>query len=382
MKTPDELKVALRRQWNDAKRRAARLLGGKGAWPVIISIGRPSPRALSSDLDAVKCHVSVWRQIRVGEVVWEAVHYRATSAPVEVPSQWRIRTPSEWVDACNDAVIRQEFHAMATFVEQTDPAFHPLFIRKRSLWRGKPITEAIQAAKLAMALEPNCATGKPLKMLSLEGIDTKFFERNAHLVTRLLDARFDDEVSRIGLEMFLGAHAESDHWLLVIDLDGSLLPFERQRVRSSELRDTMLPGERLLIIENETCQHHLPAIPRTIAILGAGFDLSWIKGDWLSTKRVAYWGDIDTWGLQFLASARRAIGQLDALMMTSEIFDRFADLAVPEPVIAGLEAPNELNPREQSLYLRLIKDARGRLEQEFISEELSRATILNWANSY
>jgi hypothetical protein len=381
MKSPAELKVILRRQWDDGTRREARLLGAKGAWPVVVSIGCPSPRTLSSDLDAVKRHISVWRQVPIGEVVWEAVRYRATSAPVDVPTLWKIRKPSEWIDACSDAVMRQEFETMATLVERTDPAFHSLFIRKRSLWRGKPTVEVVQAARLAMALEPNCAVGRPLRMLSIEGIDTKFFERHAQLVTKLLDAQFDGEVSQIGLENFLGALAESDHWLLVMDLDGALLPFKKQRVRSSELRETSLPGERLLIVENESCQHQLPTVSKTIAILGAGFDLSWIEGDWLLTKRVAYWGDIDTWGLQFLARARKAIGQLDALMMTSEIFEQFADLAVPEPVVAGTELPNNLNKLEQSLYLRLMKEARGRLEQEFLSEELSRATILNWANN-
>lgn len=93
-------------------------------------------------------------------------------------------------------------------------------------------------------------------------------ERNGQLVTSLLDARFDGEVSRIGLEAFLGAFVEGDHWLLLMDLDGSLLPFKKMRVRSSELRETTIPGERLLIIENESCQHQLPTIPRTIAILG------------------------------------------------------------------------------------------------------------------
>ena len=69
-------------------------------------------------------------------------------------------------------------------------------------------------------------------MLSIEGIDTKFFERNAQLVTALLDVRFDGEVSKIGLASFLGAFTESDHWLLLLDLDGSLLPFKQMRVRA------------------------------------------------------------------------------------------------------------------------------------------------------
>ena len=378
MKSPSELRVILRRQWEDATRRESRLLGAKEAWPIVVSIGRPSPRKLTVDLDSVKRHVSAWSHVRVGKVVWEAVRYRATGDPVDIPTQWRLRKPSEWLEACADVVMRQEFEAMATLVECADAAFHSLLVRKRSLWRGKPTAEVVQAARLAMALEPNCAAGRPLRMLSIGGIDTKFFERNVQLVTALLDARFDGEVSRIGLERFLGALVEGDHWLLLMDLDGSLLPFKKMRVRSSELRETTINGERLLIIENESCQHQLPAVPRTIAVLGAGFDLSWAEADWLSAKQVAYWGDIDTWGLQLLGRARKAIRRLDPLMMTCEVFERFADLAVPEPIVAGTELPTDLSESEQRLYAQLLNKTRGRLEQEFLPEELVRATILGW----
>ncbi len=216
-------------------------------------------------------------------------------------------------------------------------------------------------------------------MLSLEGIDTKFFERNAQLVTALLDVRFDGDVGKIGLESFLGALAEGDHWLLLLDLDGSLLPFKQVRVRSSDLRTMAIPGERLLIVENESCQHQLPALSQMIAVLGAGFDLGWTSADWLSKKKVAYWGDIDTWGLQCLAAARKSIRHLDPLLMSSEVFSQFAELAVPEPVTAGAESPVDLTLAEKDLYERLLNEPYGRLEQEFLPEEICRTTIRNWA---
>lgn len=198
-------------------------------------------------------------------------------------------------------VETQSKELSSELVKSTDPQFHSLFVRRRSLWRNTPVDEVVQAARLAIKLEPGCAEGRPLRLISLAGIDTKFFERNARLVTTLLDVRYDDEVSRLGLEVFLGALLECDHWLLVADLDGSLLPFRRQRVGSSELKDSNLPGQRLLIVENESCLHQLPLLHDTIAVLGAGFDLSWTVNAHLADKQVGYWGDIDTWGLQFLA---------------------------------------------------------------------------------
>lgn len=381
MKSPAELRATLRRQWENASQREARLLDAKDQWPVVVPIGRPSPAMIRADLDGLKRHVEAWRKEAVGEVLWDSVRYRAATAPVDIPIQWKLRRPSEWVEAAADGAMRREFEMMARFVEQTDPMFHSALVRRRSLWRGKRVAEVVRAAQLAMELTPGCAGGRPLRTMSFEGADTKFFERHERLLTTLLDVRFDGEVSAIGLETFLGAWIEGDHWLLVVDLDGSLLPFEKQRVRSSELRDATLPATQVLIVENESCQHLLPRLNDAIALLGTGFDLSWAKGWQHEEARVAYWGDIDTWGLGFLAAARCAIGKLDPLMMTEQVYEQFQLFAVPEPVVAGRRPPEGLTPSEQDLYLRLLREQRGRLEQEFLPKEFVVAAISHWASA-
>jgi hypothetical protein len=380
MKSPAELRIVLRRQWEASVIREARLLGGSDAWPIVASIGRPKPRAIASDLDSVRRHVDDWRRVTIGEVIWAAISYRATSNPVEMPLYWRLRQPTEWVAACADRSMREEFDSMSVFIEQTDACFHSLLIRRRALWHTKTIDEILQATRLALTLEPRCAGNKPLRTLSLEGIDTKFFERNSRLVTALLDARFDGEVSRIGLETFLAATSEGDHWLLVMDLDGSLLPFQKQRVRSSELKCKPLPGTRILIVENETCQHLLPNVPEAIAVLGSGFDLQWTEGRWLHSRHIGYWGDIDTWGLQFLAAARQRLPHVGALMMTPDIYEQNLEAAVPEPIVAAAEAPAGLTDVERMLYERLVTERRGRLEQEFLSAATVREAIDDWCD--
>lgn len=380
MRSPEELSRKYSRQWENADLRETRLLGGEHAWPISLPIGRPKPGAIANELDTVRQHFNAWRKIRIGEVVWESVRYRATSEPIDVPVRWVLRRPNEWLTACADKTVRSEFATLSDLIEQCDPVFHSLLVRRRSLWRVRPTTEVLQATQLALEVTPGCAQGKPLRALSIAGIDTKFFERNDRLITALLDARFDGEVSRIGLEPFLGAAAESDHWLLVADLDGKLLPFRKQRVPSFELKESGLPAPRILIVENESSLHQLPECPDTIAVLGAGFDLSWVEAEWLREKQVAYWGDIDTWGLQFLAKARAAIPNLTALMMTREDFDAHQSASVPEPVIAGEEPPPELNSAEQSLYRHLVQQERGRLEQEFIEVATAREAILRWVD--
>src|SRR5690606_17552060 len=136
-------------------------------------------------------------------------------------------------------------------------------------------------------------------------------------------------------------------WVLVIDLDGGLMFFHQQRVRSSELEAKPLPSRNILIVENETCRHLLPSLRDTIAVLGSGFDLGWTRASWLAEKRVGYWGDIDTWGLTFLAKARGNVPHLTPLMMDRQTFDDHLAAAVEEREKAAEAFPSELTPAEQ-----------------------------------
>jgi hypothetical protein len=181
MKSPSELKVMARRQWENPTLRESRLLGGASVWPLRLLIGRPSPRKISSALDEVKQHIEAWRQVRIGRVIWEPVRYRAASSPVDIPVAWTFSKPSDWIEAAGESSVRQEFQSMATLVEKTACEFHSLLVRRRSLWLDKPLDEVLQASRLAMAISPGCAQGQPLRTISLEGIDTKFFERNSRL---------------------------------------------------------------------------------------------------------------------------------------------------------------------------------------------------------
>lgn len=378
MKSPDDVRRILTRQWQSADTRVHRLLGGRDAWPVNFSIGLPSADDVLSNLDQVKRHINLWRRVSVGEVLWSQRAYRATAEAISVPTHWRLHRPSQWIAACDDRSTTEEFERLSAIIGNADPIYHEVLARRRSLWRDKPDEEVILAASIASELQPGIADGRPLRTISLHGTDTKFFERNEGLVTTLLDVRFDGEPSRLGLAAFLDALSESEHWILLLDLDGNLLPFERMRVRTTELQSAMLPSGILLIIENETCSHLLPTISGTIAVLGSGFDLSWMSADWLAEKRIAYWGDLDTWGLSFLANARRHQPHLVPLLMDVETLTAHAAAAVPEPVAASDEPPVGLTSLEQDLYRRLQTSSRGRLEQEFLPLEIVCNAINNF----
>lgn len=113
-------------------------------------------------------------------------------------------------------------------------------------------------------------------------------------------------------------------------------------------------------------------------MLGAGLDLGWLAAPWLRTRQVAYWGDIDTWGLAMLAAARRHLPDLHALLMDRPTFEAQAHRAVAEPAPADSRSLHGLRPQEAALAQHLRQLPRGRLEQEFLPADTVARALKDW----
>lgn len=377
MKSPADIAARLSRQWHRAPLRVERLLSAD-SWPLRLPIGKPSGAQFAEQTAQVQAHVERWRQVAIGEVVWEAVNYRAGAEPVLMPAQWCLRSPSEWVAATADDTVREEFALLENLVASVAPRYRELLVAERTLWRNKNPQDVVAAATLADSLSPGIARGRPLRLISGLAVDTKFLERHAALLTRLLDERYAGAASDQGLHDFLDAPADKDHWLLVAPLEPGLLPFRRQRITAQELAETRLPGSRVLVVENEQCLHLLPELPDTVAILGAGLDLQWLGADAFNSKKVAYWGDMDTWGLLMLARARLSCPGLSPLVMSRCCFEKFSSQrAVPEPVPAELPSAG-LDEEEAAFFRFLLTQKTGRLEQEYLPADVVQDALFRW----
>ena len=391
MKSPQELAARLAQQWHNADWRERQLLGGSAAWPLAPPIGQPGAQVFLDDAAVLRSHLQQWRSVEqqgLGSVQWQARRYRGSSDTIAVPTQWQLAKPSEYIAAIGHfkapghAQIRAEYARLSAILTEVERSgFQRLLVRRLVQWRDTPTESVIAAARIALQLAPGCAHGKPLRALAVQGNDTKFFERHASLLTALLDERFDGEASRQGLAGFLGALPEDEHWLLVAPLAPGLLPFARQRVRARELLTTPLPASRILLVENERSLHQLPQpLADTIAVLGAGLNLGWLAAPWLQGRNVAYWGDLDTWGLHMLATARDHLQHLQALLMDRATFDAHRHLAVAEPVHAAEPVSDRLRPGEAALGQHLRTLNKGRLEQEFLPAEAVHLAVRAWAD--
>ncbi|MDO5692871.1 MAG: DUF3322 domain-containing protein [Pseudomonadota bacterium] len=383
MKSPAHLTTQLRRQWNDGARRARQLL--EGPWPLELPIPWPSVAELEGQLDAVRDHVRAWRAVPAGQVRWQSRAYRGTGQPIDLPRAWVLSTPGDWVAAMQDGAAASGYarlNRLAALPEvRARPVWLPLLVRQRAVLNEPDVAELIRAIQLAARLSPGCAQGLPLRALPHAGVDSKFWARQRALLTLLLEAAHPGQVAPVGLEAFLGADPSGTHWLDVVDLGGGLLPWPRLRVRAEDLAAHAPPGTALLLVENHQCLHHLPprgSAPGLVAVLGSGLDLAWLAAPWLRQRRVAYWGDIDTWGLVMLARARQALPGLTALLMNEAVWHRHRRQAVAEPVRAE-PAPPGLNAIEQRLDALLRQHpAQGRLEQERLPAAWVRDALARW----
>ena len=391
MKSPQALAARLAQHWNSADWRERQLLGAAAAWPLTLAIGQPDTAVFLNDAAALRCHLQQWRAVEqhgLGSVQWQERRYRGSSDAIAVPTHWQLAKPSQCIAAISHfkvpghAQVKSDYARLSSLIAGVErPGFQRLLVRRLVQWRETPTEAVIAAAHTALQLEPGCAQGKPLRALAVQGNDTKFFERHASLLTALLDERFDGEASRQGLVGFLGALPEDDHWLLIAPLGPGLLPFAQMRVRASELQSTPLPARRILLVENERSLHQLPApVQDTIAVLGAGLNLGWLAAPWLQERSVAYWGDLDTWGLRMLATARHHLPHLHALLMDRATFSAHQHLAVAEPVHAPEPISGAQTPEEAALQAHLRAQARGRLEQEFLPTDTVHRAVRTWVN--
>lgn len=376
--SPQALAAKLAKQWQNPGRREERLLSPQ-AWPLELAIGQPGAEQFAGQSERILKHIEAWRSVNIGEVEWRKRNYRDAGEPVSIPVCWRLSKPSEWVRATGNAEIQADYSLLSKLISETDQRFHSLLLRQLSRIRELSASEILNIAEVAMQLQPGMAQGKPLRGLAIGGIDSKFFERNRRLLILMLDVLFEGEVSRQGLESFLGAVSENDHWLLLVSLQPGLLPFEQQRVRASELERKSLPAAKILIIENERCWHQLPKVFDCIAVLGAGLNLNWMRADWLMECRLGYWGDLDSWGFMMLGKARSYQSHVEALMMDRQVFDLYEKRSVIEPAPYQNHDLSGVTEQELQMFHYLLAREKGRLEQEFLPTEFVERMVSEWA---
>ena len=226
-------------------------------------------------------------------------------------------------------------------------------------------------------LKSNPRPGIYVRQLEIPEVHTKFIEKHKKLLSELLDLILPGDMIDIcakgtkGFEQRYGFLSKPVQVRFrILDSDQYIRGMSDIQVPVSEFHKLHLDVDHIFITENEINGLAFPNVKRAIIIFGLGFGLDRLANvEWLHTKKIHYWGDIDTHGFVMLDQLRSYFPQATSFLMDKETLMAHRSLWGQEQTPSRRNLTNLTVP-ESDVY-RLLKEnglTDGlRLEQERIS---------------
>lgn len=344
-----------------ATRAATRYRRGVRGWvtgtteftPFRIPLGNPTGKDVVHRLDEVKAWLAAWRAYSgPGEI--DTVQKRLdVYSRVEIPTHLTLRTAEEVAQAAGRAQAAElrrlrELWSLLRDALGNEPELAAAYPG----WRAWDRATAVRAIRVIGWLRTHDASEFYLRELPVPGVDTKWIEQRLGVLKAITG---DITFRRI----------TPDYTVRTLDPALRINSFDRVSVPVTAQFDHA-PFHTVLVVENLATFHALPALPGTLAIFGAGFrEHVLAEASWLSSKRLLYWGDLDSHGFAILHRFRSLYPHTVSVLMDAGTFHSYRDLAVREPTVHRGDLPL-LTPAEQETMAALREAGGMRLEQERI----------------
>ncbi|MBK8192975.1 MAG: DUF2399 domain-containing protein [Lewinellaceae bacterium] len=211
----------------------------------------------------------------------------------------------------------------------------------------------------------------PLRLLPIDGIDTKFIEKNNSILCKIIDASIAPEYIETRFKLLAKRYRlpEHDPFLACYFNDPELVQyfhgFTALAFPANQLAQHIIPARIVIIIENRSSIYQLlqMPLPETLIIFGGGFGVSLLKDvQWLRQVQLHYWGDLDTHGLAILSQVRGYFPNVRPFRMDDRTFQAHQHLLVAGKPFNG-DAPKYLTGDEITLF-QYLRMHNLRLEQE------------------
>ncbi len=376
------------KEWDHPRHLRQRLLGER-AFPIRINLHPPSGKQALDDVAGFHAFVDAWRSWpHQAQLEWKLKRYSQLGEQ-DIPLAVVIDSIQELIGCLGESAIKRsrQWQLLMAPILEVNQNLYPTLIKQLNRVEILRVYEANMIAQLLPQLIQGMGCGCYLRALPIEGVDTKFLEKNQTLITQLLDELHKGAVNRSGgLFSWLNCATNPTDWLWVRPLctmtQQALGGLPVLRLPTEVLKATPLPGVRTIVVENEQSGYALPELVGAVAVFGGGRNLAWMEADWLQQKQISYWGDLDSWGFLFLSEARQRQPHLTSVLMDRETLLLHQQRMVEEPEpYSGL--PENLTEAEYRLYLELRDGVHGntRLEQERISADHILACLGNWVAS-
>ena len=210
-------------------------------------------------------------------------------------------------------------------------------------------------------------------------VHTKFIERNKGIIKELLDIIISEQVNTEATRFEPHFNLKYDEPIVrfrVLDKTISEKFFSGTNDISlpiSQFKSIGISVHTVYIVENKMNMLTFPLKSDSIVLWGHGFGVDILKTvEWLRSKRIFYWGDLDAHGFLILSELRKHFPQVESFLMDRETFDAFFenDKGVETNVVGDLY----LTSKERELF-EYLKAFNFRLEQEKIPFEYAKVKI-------
>lgn len=366
-----------------------------------LPLGRTTEKESAGSLIAVRNLCRRWRETAARREGWhletKSVRWRTVGLSLDLPAAITVDSPeklckalspggvtqSQWMGGIERLKQAARFFDIA--VMQTNREILSELVRVfkncRVLW-SKNFDEAEFDLLLRLVdwLITHPDSGAFVREIPLTGLDTKWLERHLKEVCGLFNLvrhhRFGtapcltgDFMREAGLRvkpLFVRVrHAQ--HWR----------PGNAQDVIQLTLDEIkrMEPAcDTVVIIENEQTGLSIDIDANIPILIGMGYGAAALSQvQWLASKRILYFGDLDTHGLAILSDVRRAWPQTQSVLMDRQTLEDFRTLAVIEPRQVA-NVPEMLTAEEKELFEELSRTGL-RLEQERIAIDVINAEL-------
>ena len=381
MITPEEIRTKALKLWNSRKLLRA-WASDDNLFPLRIPFTAPDGRALSDRYPEVRQWIRLLVLKSKGNsssgyrIVFKTVNHRSLGTQ-EIPREI-------WFDELRDLLVFigkeeafRQFQMLSKTTKQRLPRLESYLLKKPL----KALDLYPHWEKLLTICEYFIANPMPdryIRQLDIHGIDTKFIEQHKPVLAELLDIALPEAAVNA-----MQKHFEQRFGL---KYDGSIIRFRilDTNLTIAGLSDISLPLSQfktlqididiVFITENKINGLSFPEVDRALVIFGLGYGVHMLaEVDWLSTKSIYYWGDIDTHGFAILSQVRSHFPKTTSILMDRNTLLAHKSLWVTEQNEKRfVDELNNLTGPEQELLTALRNNSMGaniRLEQERIQYE-------------
>lgn len=384
---PDEIRDRTRRlEWLNQINFRGRISGHR-PFPIDFSLVPPTGPQASTDLPRFRAFVDAWRDFEMPQTVrYQAADLRGIGK-VEIPVRVVISDVDTMICLLSEAERRDAEKALSRVrrVIAVDDRAKDAVIRALPRLLSLSEYELDDLCQVLPQLHRGIGYGKYLRAIPLRGVGTKFIEDNEVLLEMLLGSLHIPSPGDVGgLDSWLSVIPKPTGSILVRPLcaktRAKMLGVSAVWVSGQDLLNAALPGNRVLVVENEQAAFAVPELEDTICIGGAGKQLNWLSAEWAQQMRCGYWGDIDSHGYHMLELARRCIPTVESILMDIATIEAHKSLFSREAESFSGELGGWLTPQEQ-VALNLVRQrppAANRLEQEKLHSEWVLRRLQAW----